>query len=397
MAKGDDAVNVTPMSEPSPRARSSLRHNARDLVAKVVPTGVRVALRRVIKGKRKPSAGLPPGLQAELLADICEQETGSRPTSLSHLQLSGWRTAASGAFRVFAHLDESRTWTCIYKNSVLTDEETPGLGGLPLIPGSEYQVYASAGPDLERFIPRRLHIEEIEPRVRHTVVLDDLKVQGYGPVITDKDVLAAISQLPDFHDAFQATVDVWQGADLYTYDEKWSEELRGLCRRSLEQYQELAPDPAVEQVLGIWDDVERVHDVALFHDPENRRPVHGDANRANVLVKGESPIQVVDWEWAGWRLPQFDVASLLKGRSDDLTEEGIRAYAAIQKDFSLEEHRVFHAWARLELRLLDASYVIAQDLGAPGVSRMDLGRYLHVSAREISETVDALSRLLEKT
>jgi len=365
-------------------------------VAKIVPTGVRVALRRAITGKRKPTEGLPPGLDADVLDRICRQETGEQSVGVSHLQLSGWRTAASGAFRIFARIDDSRTWTCIYKNSVLTDEETPGLGGLPLIPGSEYQVYANTGPDLERFIPRRLHIQETEHRVRHKVVLEDLQIQGYGPVITDKDVLGAISQLPAFHDAFGATVHIWGGDDLYTYDEKWSDELRRLCRVSLEKYQELAPDPAVEQVLGIWDDLSTVHDVALFHDPENRRPVHGDANRANVLVKPEAPIQVVDWEWAGWRLPQFDLASLLKGRSDDLTEEGIRAYAEIQKDFSLVEHTLFHAWARLELRLLDASYVIAQDLGAPGVSRMDLGRYLHVSAREISETVDTLSRLMEK-
>lgn len=384
------------MTEPSPRARSSLRHNVRDLVAKVVPTGLRVALRRVVKGKRKPTEGTPPGLASDLLGEICWREIGEQPARVSYLQLSGWRTAGSGAFRVFAHIDESRTWTCIYKNSVLTHEETPGLAGLPLIPGTEYQVYANTGPDLERFIPRRLHLEEIEHRVRHTVVLEDLQVQGYGPVITDKDVLGAISQLPAFHDAFRATVDVWGGDELYTYDEKWSDELRRLCRESLEKYQGLAPDPAVEQVLGIWDDLAAVHDVAFFHDPEHRRPVHGDANRANVLVKPQAPIQVVDWEWAGWRLPQFDLASILKGRSDDLTEEGIRAYARIQKDFSLEEHRLFHAWARLELRLLDASYVIAQDLGAPGVSRMDLGRYLHVSAREISETVSTLSRLMEK-
>lgn len=384
------------MTEPTPRVRSSLRHSARDLVAKIVPTGVRVAVRRAIKGKRKPAEGPPPGLDSDLLADICQQETGQRPTGVSHLQLSGWRTAASGAFRVFAHIDESKTWTCIYKNSVLTDEETPGLGGLPLIPGSEYQIYAGAGQDLETFIPRRLHLQELEPGVRHTVILDDLKVQGYGPVITDKDVLGAITQLPAFHDAMSSTVAAWDSDSLYTYDEKWSEELRRLCRESLEKYQELAPDPAVDQVLGIWDEVEKVHDVATFQDPEVRRPVHGDANRANVLVKPGGIIQVVDWEWAGWRLPQFDLASLLKGRSDDLTSEGIRVYANLQKDHSLDQHELFHAWARLELRLLDASYVIAQDLGAPGVSRMDLGRYLHVSAREISETVATLSRLLER-
>jgi hypothetical protein len=384
------------MTEPSPKGRSSLRHNVRDLVAKVVPTGLRVALRRVVKGKRKPTQGLPPGLDSDLLDEICQREVGARPGTVSYLQLSGWRTAGSGAFRVFAHVDDSRTWTCIYKNSVLTNEETPGLAGLPLIPGSEYQVYANAGPDLEQFIPRRLHIEEIETRVRHTVVLEDLQVQGYGPVITDKDVLGAISQLPAFHTALESTVAAWEGDGLYTYDEEWSTELRRLCRESLEKYQELAPDPAVVQVLGIWDDLEKVHDVSTFHDPENRRPAHGDANRANVLVKPESNIQVVDWEWAGWRLPQFDLASLLKGRSDDLTEEGIRTYASLQNDWSLDQHRLFHAWARLELRLLDSSYVIAQDLGAPGVSRMDLGRYLHVSAREISETVATLSRLLDR-
>lgn len=376
----------------SAKARSPLRHTARDLIARFVPTGARVALRRAVSPKRRPVEGLPPGLAPEVLRAVCSDRLGSEPTSVSHLQLSGWRNGTTGAFRVFVETGDGTAWSCVFKNSQLTTEATPGLGGLPSIPGSEFLIYATAAPQLDQYLPERLYLEEVEPNVRHLVVMEDLRVNGFHGLVTDEHVLAAVGELTTWQTALSDSLASQGGDSLYRYGRSFSTELRELCWRSLEHYQRIAPDPAVERALDSWNALEKVHDQDRFFDPDLQQPVHGDANRANVFYKnGET--RVVDWEWAGWRLPQFDLASLLKARSDDLTEKGVALYAERNPHLSLETHRIHHLWARLELRLLDASYVIAQDLGAPGVSRMDLGRYLHVSARELIDTVEALEQM----
>ena len=121
--------------------------------------------------------------------------------------------------------------------------------------------------------------------------------------------------------------------------------------------------------------------------------MHGDANRANVLVPAngaEGTVKLVDWEWAGWRAPHFDLASLTKGRSSALQEQAVKQFGASDTSLSLDDHRTLSLWALLDLRLLDASYVVAQHYGAPGASRMDLDRYLHISVSEILSTLDQL-------
>jgi aminoglycoside phosphotransferase (APT) family kinase protein len=180
---------------------------------------------------------------------------------------------------------------------------------------------------------------------------------------------------------------------LFRYDRRFSTDLREITHRSLEQWNEEKPTRSVTTLLANWPLLERIHDDNAIFDPRIQNPVHGDANRANVLVPASGAagtVKLVDWEWAGWRTPQFDLASLTKGRSEALKEQGIEAFGASDTSLSLGDHRALTSWALIDLRLLDASYVVAQHYGAPGASRMDLDRYLHISVSEILSTLDQL-------
>lgn len=283
-------------------------------------------------------------------------------------------------------------WTFFYKNSVLTTEETPGLAGLPHVPGSELAVYATATEPLSRYLADVYLADDIEPGIRYRLILEDLKGAGYKTTVTDQEILTAVGALPGVHRAFREWADQ-RDAPLFRYDRRFSTDLREITLRALERWNEEIPTRSVATLLANWPLLERVHGDSAIFDPRIQNPVHGDANRANVLVPaddGEGTVKLVDWEWAGWRAPHFDLASLTKGRSRPLNEEAVRLFATSDSSLSLDDHRALHLWALLDLRLLDASYVIAQHFGAPGVSRMDIERYLHVS---VSEAMSALERL----
>lgn len=371
----------------------SLRHWMRDAVASRVPVEVRVAIRRGLRRRRSASPGPPPGLDLDMLADVCAAELGAQPASVSHLRLSGWRDSTTGAYRVFVETAAGDQWRCVFKNSELTVNATPGLGSLPAIPGSEYLLYSEASPSLDVFLPRRLFIEELEPGVSHRVLMEDLATSGFRALVNDEDVLHAVRSLPEWHAALSDWASASTDRSLYRYDPSFSDALRTGCRSSLELFQRGTPDSAVGAALDAWGTIEAVHTAEMFYDPVLQSPVHGDANRANLLWNGDE-IRIVDWEWAGWRLPHFDLASLLKGRGPELTKRGVELYSERCPDRAGDLHEILHLWARLEIRLLDAAYVIGQEVGAPGVSSMDSRRYIHVSAKELLDSATALSSLL---
>ena len=363
-----------------------LRQGTRDLVVRLVPESVRRSLR--LKRRRKPVVGRPPGLDSELLEGIFEEATGAKVGAVSHLQISGWRKPSSGTFRVFVNATDGNKWSVIFKNAVLTSDETPGIFGLPADPGlPEYLIYRQGSEYLRAYLPLPFVAREIEPKVHYQYLLEDLQSSGYHSAFADADVIWAASALPDL----QKRMETWVSHDddsLIRYDAAFSADLRRMTRRSFERYTEAVSDRSVADVLGNWESIARVHSEAIQHDQTLEVPIHGDANRANLLVHDDHdlPLKLVDWEWAGIGLPHSDLASLLKGKQDDVTEKGIRAFAGGYPQLSLADHRRLHDWARIETRFFDASYMINQYLESPDTSRMDLPRYIHVSARDILKT-----------
>ena len=371
----------------------SFNHAARDFAARIVPVPIRAALKKRIRGQRSPTPGPPPGLSRDEIDELCIDKLGAPAEQVSHLQISAWRKSTTGAFRVDVVTSAGEPWTFYYKNSVLTKEETPGLGGLPQVPGSEFTIYATATERLSEYLAEAYSLAEIEPGVRYRLVLENLRAEGGFKVsVSDREVLTAVQGLPGVHRALREWAEQRE-ATLFRYDRRFSTDLREITHRSLEQWNEEKPTRSVTTLLANWPLLERIHDDDAIFDPRIQNPVHGDANRANVLVPANGaagPVKLVDWEWAGWRAPQFDLASLTKGRSEALKERGVELFGASDTSLSLGDHRALTSWALIDLRLLDASYVVAQHYGAPGASRMDLDRYLHISVSEILSTLDQL-------
>jgi hypothetical protein len=375
-----------PADQPDRETMYQLRQGTRDLVVRLVPESVRRSLRR--KRRREPVVGRPPGLDSELLEGIFEEATGAKMGAVSHLQISGWRKPSSGTFRVFVDTTDGGKWSVIFKNAVLTSDETPGISGLPAKPGMpEYLIYRRGSEYLRPYLPLPFVVREIEPKVHYQYLLEDLQSSGFHSAFADADVIRAATALPDLH----KHMETWVSHDddsLIRYGAAFSADLRRMTRRSFERYTDAVPDRSVVDVLENWESIAQVHSEAIQHEQTLEVPIHGDANRANLLVHDDHdlPLKLVDWEWAGVGLPHSDLASLLKGKRDGVTEEGVRAFAAGYPQLSLADHRRLHYWARIETRFFDASYMINQYLASPDTSRMDLPRYIHVSAGDIVKT-----------
>ena len=230
-----------------------LRQGTRDLVVRLVPESVRRSLRP--KRRREPVVGRPPGLDSELLEGIFEEATGAKMGAVSHIQISGWRKPSSGTFRVFVDATDGGNWSVIFKNAVLTSDETPGISGLPANPGlPEYLIYRRGSEYLRAHLPLPFVVTEIEPKVHYQYLLEDLQSGGYHSAFPDADVIRAAAALP----SLQKHMETWVPHDddsLIRYDAAFSADLRRMTRRSFERYAEAVPDRSVADVLENWESI----------------------------------------------------------------------------------------------------------------------------------------------
>ena len=223
----------------------SFNHAARDFAARIVPVSVRAALKKRIRGQRTATAGAPPGLSRSQIDELCIDKLGAPAEQVSHLQISAWRKSTTGAFRVEVATSGGDQWSFYYKNSVLTREETPGLAGLPQVPGSEFTIYATATERLSGYLAEAYSLTEIEPGVRFQLVLEDLRVEGgFKVLVSDREVLTAARALPGVHQALSEWAEQ-RDATLFQYDRRFSTDLREITHRALEQWNEEKPTRSV--------------------------------------------------------------------------------------------------------------------------------------------------------
>ncbi len=369
-----------------------LRQDLRNAISRVVPEVVRRKAR--LSRRRSPQPGLPAGLARSTVDDLARQVCGMKVRDVAYLQLSGWRKHSSGTFRIFVYGDDGDEWSLIFKDALIDEDETPGLTGLPVRPGPpEHRIHTGGGRRLAPYLPEAYQVDEVEPGRHYRYLLADLARSGYDAAFPDDDVLWVAERLPAVHAELSDVGTTVPAGELVSYGHEFSAKLREMARRAAETYTRRVTDRAVRRVLERWRDVERAHDVADVHDPSLRVLRHGDANRANSLVPADrkGPVKLVDWEWAGWALPHADLADLLKGKPAALVARAVDRFGRALGGLTPDEHRRLHQWARLEMRLFDLAFLIPQHLGAPGTSRMDLPRYIHVAARELGEATEALS------
>ncbi len=155
---------------------------------------------------------------------------------------------------------------------------------------------------------------------------------------------------------------------------------------SLEEYVKATDDETYENLLRKWPGIS---DWYLSETPDAATDaVHGDYRVGNIFHERANPdhLRVVDLEFAGYGWIHNDLASLLKGRPEQVAEEAVSALAARRPEWSKAEHWRIYQRCRLERGLLDASLVARQRLASssnPRISPTHAARVLSaVSALE---------------
>jgi len=346
----------------------------------LLPGPLRKVARRVrLLGRRPeppPIPGLPDGLEQELLADVCRRALGEDPLRTSYRHLSGFKTAG-GAYRVYVETTTDRPWTVFYKECRYGRDDAPGLIGHPATLGPpEFTVYGSADPEVRRFLPDVYHREEIEPGVRYRYVLQD--VQGaYLKPATPDELLRAVAGLRPLGHALRDWIQRSGEERLIRYDHGMMVEVGAYVEEALHRYATSGPDSNAVRLLPVAEMIE-VLSRPQFHDLAEPSGVHGDYNRASVLVgkHPESGMKVVDWEWAGIGLPHIDLAILLERADPDLTSRALQTFARQEPGLSYAEHERLLHWSRLATCLSNAAIMATEVLDGSVATSRDRPAYL---------------------
>ena len=346
----------------------------------LLPEPLRRIARRVARLGRlpepPPTPGLPAGLEQELLADVCRRVLGQDPRRASHRHLSGFK-GTGGAFRVLVETTTGRPWTVFYKECRYGRDDAPGLIGHPARLGPpEFAVYGSANPEVRRFLPDVYHREELEPGVRYRYVLQDVRGAYLKPTTPD-ELLRAAAALRPLGRALRAWIQRSGEARLIRYDHGMMVALGAFVERALQRYATAGPDGDSIRLLPVAEMIE-VLTRPEFHDHVEPTGVHGDYNRASVLLgkHPESGMKVVDWEWAGLGLPHLDLAILLERADPDLIARALQIFAGEEPGLSLAEHERLLHWSRLATCLSNAAIMAIDVLDGKVATTRDRPPYL---------------------
>jgi len=310
-------------------------------------------------------SGVPEDLEFEILDDICLRELGDRLSRVSFTQLSGLRQ--SGVFRLHLQTSTGRPWSLIFKNAIFNLEGIPALQGLPLAPGPpEFHVYSNPGEALPRFLPDVYYLAEIEPGKHFQYLLEDLTTE-YRRAPTPQDTLRAAAALPALQDAMKGWQEGGSAEQWIEYDKDLCLKLLAFSRKHLERYLQVCGDPVVESSICL---LSGIAEVFLAEDPFAEfelGPVHGDFNKANILIHRIDPgrVKVLDWEWAGRGIPHADAASLLKRALPEIENLSLAEYVRADGQHPVLLHLRTYEWCQLSRGLLDAAFLAVHVMDAP--------------------------------
>ena len=136
----------------------------------------------------------------------------------------------------------------------------------------------------------------------------------------------------------------------------------------------------------LWPQISKVYLCEEFQETRTACPIHGDFNRANVLVHEKYPhqIKLLDWEWAGLGMPHADLASLIGGRKPEIEQQALACFSRQDAQLSLDENRRLYQWCNLERGLLNAAFCAAQSMGCPALTtRISLARLVENGAQRV--------------
>jgi thiamine kinase-like enzyme len=336
------------------------------------------------------SRGVPASLEERLLRDIVRRHAGSELQSAFYEHLSGWKE--KGAFRLKLKTANGRELRLIYKDAVYDLQQIPALARLPVAPGPpEFAVYTAASAALQEYLPHAYLCEEVEPGRRYRYVFQDLD-ETYREIETPDDIVRVAGDLGSFHAALSKSASRLFGQRLLDYDGPFYRSIHAYVDENLDRYRSQFPGKLLDEIRMAWPGIQQHLNDGALELPGKYRPIHGDLNVSNVLVGRHSPrsFKVIDWEWAGWGLPQADAAALLKKTPPDVEKRGFDAFVEGNSEFSPDEHRRLYLRCQLERGLLDAAFLAVQASEKTGPSRVNMPRHIERSLAWVLKTYHEL-------
>lgn len=344
--------------------------------------------------RQKPVKGLPADLDIVLLSSITGRIWGSECESSRYVHLSGWKK--SGAYRLIIKLKSGEIQTLIYKNSIYSNSEIPALKKLNVTPGqSEYIIYTIDAETLESYLPK-IYYTEIQDRYHYIFVLEDIAEQ-YVKFSSVDDIFNIVGLLCDFHKALFDDVKKHPCDGLIQYDQSFFENLIGYAEKHIFSGN-LAISP--DLVSDLSDNWKKIRDILEslqeFGMDSMTIPVHGDLNLTNVLLNrnDKTKFLALDWEWAGYSYPHWDLASLLKGKKLAIIEHSLEIYAKINKDLTLRDHNRFFLEFLLRRCVLDAAFMAAQLTYTFHETTLDKKNFIEKSLTEAMRALNLIKKTL---
>lgn len=328
---------------------------------------------------RKPAAGLPPRLDRELLDSVCRQVRDSRPRQVTHLNLSPFKDA-SGAYRVWCTTGHGVPWSLIFKDARYDHFDGPALGALPVAAGpTEYAVYATASGVLRDILPDVYHAAEVSPGRHYQYLLEDLE-GAYGKPVRPREFIQAAVSLTTLSPAVHSWATSARPSGLIAYDQAYCRTLVDYAAETLSRYSKLRSGSMAFDALAMWPRVRKVVTLPEPHQIQPARGVHGDFNRASVMLphasRESAGPKVIDWEWAGIGPPHLDLAALLDDADQHVMRRTVRSYAAAAPELDLSTHERLLRWAQVLMSVKNSAFLAAQLLDARTVTRIDRSKYI---------------------
>ena len=351
----------------------------------------RLSRRLIGRGRRRPLEGVPEGIAFEELEGACEAVLGGPLIRVSHMQLSGWKR--TGAYRLWLDTARGDSRTVIFKNARFDPAAIPALNGLPALPGPpEYHVYHEASWPFDSYLPRVYLCEEVTKGTHYRYVLEDLAADR-RVCESHEAILAQAKLLPALHRVMKAWWRDAYGAEWLDYGHEYSLALQEYVITHLSRYANRSEDSLAVDFCERFSRIAAIHAGREFHDICPRRPIHGDYNPWNVLIRdgGEEPPKIIDWEWAGLGMPHMDLASLLKPVPNELAQRALALFASEGEPLPLREHQRLYSWCKLERGMLDAAFLAVQQMEGRWGTRLHLPRRIAASIRRALGAFEELS------
>ena len=345
------------------------------LISKIIN---KLIIQIILRNRRKRKIaveGIPEGITFDTLNDLCIRAKGESLDKVTYVQISGWKTF--GAFRLKLKTVKQNYCHLIYKNDNFRPDQNVAIVGLPKVPGSpEYWIYKKAKGTLAEYLPACYLCEEIIPGQYYRYILEDVGEEYHRITKHSETIFSVVEKIPEIHEAMNDWIDDVNRDDIFVYDSHYVETLDRYIWQNLKKYQRkylfLTGDKTISTVCNLRKQISELRLRKEFFESSNFSPIHGDFNRANILMskKNMNKVKLVDWEWAGLGLPHTDLASLLQGVSPRLEQQALDIYSKANQQLPFDVHNRLFQWCKMERGLINASYIMALNMESPIKKRL---------------------------